>query len=89
MLDGPTGLIAKAAAAGASGTFTGAGVMNTTMLAARFGVSALPVGYPGGGGTNYANGSAQTDQSTLASQYATGFINRPCKFFSVNSHKAI
>ena len=61
--------------AGASGTFTGPGVMNTTMLAARFGLTALPPGYPGGGGTNYANGSAQTVLTTAQSQYTSGFIN--------------
>lgn len=69
--------ISDVAAAGGTGTFTGPGVMNTTMLAARFGLTALPVGYPDGGGTNYANGSAQTVSDTtgpLGDDYASGFI---------------
>ncbi len=60
---------------GGTGTFTGPGVMNTTMLAARFGLTALPVGYPGGGGTNYANGSAQTVLTTQQSLYTSGFLD--------------
>jgi outer membrane lipase/esterase len=65
--------IHAAAAAGASGSFTGPGIMNTTLLAARFGLTALPA-YPGGG-TNYANGSAQTVLTTQQSQYSSGFFN--------------
>jgi outer membrane lipase/esterase len=60
---------------GSSGTFTGPGVMNTTLLAARFGQRALPPGYPGGGGTNYANGSAQTVLTSQQSLYTSGFAN--------------
>ena len=43
---------------GNSGGWAGNGVMNTTMLAERFGLTALPLGH--GGGTNYANGGATT-----------------------------
>jgi len=59
----PTGIpgidsaVASAVANGASGAFVGPGVMNTTMLAGRFGLSAAPVG---DGGTNFANGGAHT-----------------------------
>ncbi len=60
---------------GGTGTFTGPGVMNTTLLAARFGLTALPVGIPGGGGTNYANGSAQTVLTTEQSKYTSGFLD--------------
>jgi outer membrane lipase/esterase len=48
-----------ALAAGNSLGFAGPGVMNSTMLAARFGLTALPVGSPSGG-TNYAVGGAQS-----------------------------
>ncbi|MGA7713133.1 MAG: autotransporter domain-containing protein [Rhizomicrobium sp.] len=51
--------IAAAVAAGNSGGFVGNGVMNSTLLAAKFGLTAFPVGSPGGG-TNYAIGNAQT-----------------------------
>jgi outer membrane lipase/esterase len=49
--------IAAAVASGNSGAFVGNGVMNSTILAGKFGLSAAPIG---GGGTNYAIGSAQT-----------------------------
>ena len=67
--------IRGAATQGGTGTFTGPGVMNTTMLAARFGLTALPIGYPGGGGSNYANGSAQTVYTTQQSQYSAGLFD--------------
>ncbi len=51
--------IAAAVAAGNSGGFVGNGVMNSTILAAKFDLTALPVGAPGGG-TNYAVGGAQS-----------------------------
>ncbi|MEI8374416.1 MAG: autotransporter domain-containing protein [Planctomycetota bacterium] len=44
---------------GLTGGFAGDGVMNTTMLADKFGLSATPADAPGGG-TNYANGGATT-----------------------------
>jgi outer membrane lipase/esterase len=44
---------------GATGGWAGNGVMNTTILAEKFGLSAAPVDAPGGG-TNYANGGATT-----------------------------
>jgi outer membrane lipase/esterase len=50
-------LVAAAVAGGAGGGFAGPGVMTSTMLAGRFGVSAMPVGI---GGSNFANGSAYT-----------------------------
>ncbi len=49
--------VAAAIANGAAGGWAGPGVMTSTFLAGRFGISAAPVG---GGGTNYANGSAYT-----------------------------
>ena len=66
--------IQSAVAAGASGAFVGPGVVSTQLLAARFGLSALPVTIPGGG-TNYANGSAQTVPTTPADGYQNGFFN--------------
>ncbi len=67
--------IASAVAAGASGAFVGPGVVSTQLLAARFGLSALPVTLPGGNGTNFANGSAQTVSTTPADGYLNGFFN--------------
>jgi outer membrane lipase/esterase len=43
---------------GATGGFAGNGVMNTTILADKFGLTIAPLGEPGG--TNYANGGATT-----------------------------
>jgi outer membrane lipase/esterase len=50
-------LLVTAIANGATGGWAGNGVMNTAILAGKFGLSAAPVG---GGGTNYANGGATT-----------------------------
>jgi outer membrane lipase/esterase len=50
-------IVARAVANGATGGWAGNGVMNTTILAGKFGLSAAPIG---GGGTNYANGGATT-----------------------------
>jgi outer membrane lipase/esterase len=52
-------LTAAAVAYGDSGAYNGNGVENSIMLANKFGVSAAPVGAPGGG-TNYANGASYT-----------------------------
>ncbi|WP_243361839.1 autotransporter outer membrane beta-barrel domain-containing protein [Fundidesulfovibrio terrae] len=49
--------LVSAIAAGAQGGFAGPGVMTTTMLGGRFGLSAQPVS---AGGTIYANGAAYT-----------------------------
>lgn len=49
--------IASAIAAGAAGGFAGNGIMETTILAGKFGLNALPID---GGGTNYANGGSLT-----------------------------
>jgi len=54
--------VAAAVAAGAKGGFAGNGVMNTTMLAGRFGLGAEAVG---NGGTNFANGGAHTVTDVL------------------------
>jgi hypothetical protein len=54
--------VAAAVAAGAKGGFAGNGVMNTTLLAARFGLGAEAVG---NGGTNFANGGAHTVTDVL------------------------
>jgi outer membrane lipase/esterase len=48
---------------GATGGFAGNGVMNTVILADKFGLTAIPVNAPGGG-TNYANGGATTIPNT-------------------------
>ena len=73
--------ITDSASAGGTGTFTGPGVMNTTLSAARFGLTALPVRSPSVGGTNYANGSVQTvsyTMSPLGNNYSSGFtLNVP------------
>ena len=50
-------IVANAVAQGASGGFVGPGVMNSTFLAGKFGLSGAAIG---GGGTNYANGGAFT-----------------------------
>ena len=47
--------VAAAVAQGASGGFVGPGLMNSTILAGKFGLSGAAVG---GGGTNFANGGA-------------------------------
>src|SRR5271169_445013 len=60
-------------AAGGSGAFLGPGVVDTVQLAAKFGLSALPSTYPGG--TNYANGSAQTVPTTADDAYSHGLYN--------------
>lgn len=65
--------LAFAVAHGAQGGWAGNGVMGSTILAGKFGVSAAPYGAPGGG-TNYANGAgysvasgpAPTSLSTVA-----------------------
>jgi outer membrane lipase/esterase len=67
--------IVSAVTVGASGAFVGPGMVSTKLLAARFGLSALPVTLPGGSGTNYANGSAQTVPTTPADGYRNGFFN--------------
>lgn len=59
-------MVVSAIANGASGGFVGPGVMTSTMLAGRLGLSAEPVSV---GGANFANGSAYT---TLLSSSAGG-----------------
>ncbi len=49
--------ISTAISLGATGGWAGNGVMNTTILAGKFGLSAATIG---GGGTNYADGGATT-----------------------------
>ncbi len=68
-------LIRITVAAGGSGAFLGPGVVDTVQLAAKFGLSALPSTYPGGTGTNYANGSAQTVPTTADDGYTHGLYN--------------
>jgi outer membrane lipase/esterase len=63
--------LAFAIANGATGGYSGNGVMNTTLLAQKFGLNAAPVD---GGGTNYANGGATTvvnDQPVLPANVST------------------
>ena len=66
-------LIQATVAAGGSGAFLGPGVVDTVQLAAKFGLTALPSTYPGG--TNYANGSAQTVPTTADDAYSHGLYN--------------
>ena len=66
-------LIQATVAAGGSGAFLGPGVVDTVQLAAKFGLTALPSTYPGG--TNYANGSAQTVPTTADDAYTHGLYN--------------
>jgi outer membrane lipase/esterase len=51
---------AQAVANGDSGAYNGNGVENSIILANKFGLNAIPVGAPGGSGTNYANGGSYT-----------------------------
>lgn len=67
--------IAETVAAGGSGAFVGPGMVDTVQLAAKFGLTALPSTIPGGIGTNYANGSAQTLSITAADGYTNGLYN--------------
>ena len=53
--------IVVAVASGDSGAYNANGVENSIILAGKFGLSAAPVGAPGGG-TNYANGASYTTQ---------------------------
>ncbi len=64
-------LIAATVAAGGSGAFLGPGIVDTIQIAGKFGLTAYPVTMPGGG-TNYANGSAQTYSTTQENGFATG-----------------
>jgi outer membrane lipase/esterase len=66
--------IANAVAAGASGAFLGPGVVDTIQIAEKFGLTANPVTMPGGG-TNYANGSAQTYATTQDNGFTHGLYN--------------
>ena len=66
-------LLQATVAAGGSGAFLGPGVVDTVQLAAKFGLTALPSTYPGG--TNYANGSAQTIPTTADDAYSHGLYN--------------
>ena len=50
--------VAAAVAKGATGGWAGPGLMNSTILAGKFGLSGLAIG---GGGFNYANGGAFTE----------------------------
>jgi len=67
-------LIARTVAAGGSGAFLGPGIVDTIQIASRFGLTANPVTMPGGG-TNYANGSAQTYATTEENGFANGLYN--------------
>ena len=67
-------LIAVTVAAGGSGTFMGPGVVDAIQIAQKFGLTANPVTMPGGG-TNYANGSAQTYSRTQDNGFAHGLYN--------------
>jgi outer membrane lipase/esterase len=68
-------LIRLTVAAGGSGAFAGPASVDTQLIAARFGLTAMPFIVTGGGGTNYANGSAQTVTTTAADGYEHGLFN--------------
>ena len=67
--------IARTVAAGGSGAFMGPGVVDTIQIAEKFGLSGAPFIVGGGGGTNFANGSAQTVSTTGADGYLKGLYN--------------
>lgn len=67
-------MIAATVAAGGSGAFVGPGVVTTIQLAEQFGLAADPVTKPGGG-SNYANGSAQTFSTTQENDFSSGLYN--------------
>ena len=67
--------IARTVAAGGSGAFLGPGVVDTIQIAEKFGLSGAPFIIGGGGGTNYANGSAQTVSTTAGNGYFKGLYN--------------
>ncbi len=64
-------MVAAAIANGSTGGWVGPGIMTSTFLAGRFGLSAEPFGV---GGTNYANGAAYTAplSATSGGAAATG-----------------
>jgi len=64
---------------GATGGWAGNGVMNTTTLAQRFGLSAAPVN---NGGTNYANGGA----TTIYNPASQGVPNRVCTIQQIENY---
>ncbi len=70
-----TALLNWVVANGGSGAFAGPGQVDTTLLAAKFGLTAMPYIVGGGGGTNYANGAAQTVLTTLEDNYTSGIID--------------
>ncbi len=80
-------LIAATVAAGGSGTFMGPGVVDTIQIAQKFGLTAIPVTMPGGG-TNYANGSAQTYSTTQDNGFANGLYNNVPVTAQVTNHLA-
>jgi outer membrane lipase/esterase len=53
-------------AAGGTGAFAGPRAVDTTLLAAKFGLNATPFIVGGGGGTNFANGAAQAVASFVS-----------------------
>ncbi|HWR02592.1 MAG TPA: autotransporter domain-containing protein [Humidesulfovibrio sp.] len=67
------GAVSAAVSAGATGGYVGPGVMNSSTLAAKFGLSLAPVG---AGSTNYANGGAYSVplRSSPASAYSSGLF---------------
>ncbi len=70
--------VARTVAAGGSGAFMGPGVVDTIQIAERFGLSGAPFIVGGGGGTNFANGSAQTVSTTAGDGYYKGlYTNVP------------
>jgi outer membrane lipase/esterase len=81
-------LIKATVAAGGSGAFAGPGGVDTELLAARFGLSATPFIVGGGGGTNYANGSAQTVFSTSSDGYLSGLYNNVPTVIQISTYLA-
>ena len=54
---------------------SGPALVDSQLIAARFGLTAVPFIVTGGGGTNYANGSAQAVSTTAADAYVHGLYN--------------
>jgi outer membrane lipase/esterase len=65
------GLLTQAIPLGATGGWTGNGIMNTVILAGKFGLDASPIDH---GGSNYANGGTTTLAVPLAFRVLPGNV---------------
>ena len=76
--------VAAAVAQGASGGFVGPGVMNSIILANKFGLSGAAVG---GGGSNYANGGAFSAPVRVSD--SDPYLSGVCALTNVSSNQQI